>query len=134
MKLTPYVGKTPRWHVGNSLLDTESRMPRPLALTVLCLVGWLAIAVSAGRIATQWEVFSQLPAAHVIGAPLALAIPATSLVGYWVMRRWGLWLILLGTLARVAVGSVGALPLRPADLIWPGVIVLFGLAYFRRLK
>jgi hypothetical protein len=131
---TPYVGKTARWQVSNPLLETEGKMPRPLALTVLCIVGWLAISVAAGRILVQWEVFSELPAAHVIGAPLALAIPAASLLGYWVMRRWGLWLILLGTLARVGAGIVGVLALRPADLIWPGVIVLFGLAYFRRLK
>ncbi|UCF19768.1 MAG: hypothetical protein JSU87_17955 [Gemmatimonadota bacterium] len=112
----------------------EPRVERPLALTVLCLLGWLAVALAAWRIVTQWDVFSRLPSAHVAGAPLALVVTAVSLLGYWKMRRWGLWLISAGLLARILTGFTGTLPLRPLDLMWPVVMVLLGLSYFRRLS
>lgn len=114
--------------------ETEVKFRRPLPLTALCLVGWLGIAVAAWRIAIHWPVIRTLPPAHVVGAPVALAVSAVSLVGYWLMRRWGLGLILLGTLIRVALGLAGTLPVRLVDLLWPGVIVSFGLVYFRRLR
>jgi hypothetical protein len=107
---------------------------RPLPLTLFCMLGWLAIAFAVGRIVSQWEAFSALPPVQVFGAPVALAVAAVALVGYWLMRRWGLWLALIAVLARVVAGLVGTLPLQPADLIWPGVIVVLGLVYFRRLR
>lgn len=109
------------------------RQRRPLSLTLLCLLGWLAIAFAAARIVTGWEAFIELPPAHVAGALAALAVTALALAGYWMMRRWGLWLVVVAALARVVSGLTDVLPLRPADLLWPGVIVLLGLVYYRRL-
>ena len=117
-----------------SCSEAGVKFRRPLPLTVLCLVGWLVIAVAASRIAIHWPVIRTLPPAHVVGAPVAIAVSAVSLIGYWLMRRWGLGLILLGTLIRVAVSLAGTLPVRLVDLLWPGVIVSFGLVYFRRLR
>jgi hypothetical protein len=114
--------------------DIESRAGRPLPLTLLCLLGWLAVVVTGARVIARWDVFGALPWAHAIGATLALAVTAVSLLGYWRMRRWGLWVILAGTLARIAAGLVGALPMRPADFLWPAVAVLFGLIYYGRLR
>jgi hypothetical protein len=114
--------------------ETGLSTGRPLPLTVLCLLGWLAIALAVVRIIARWDAFSTLPSTHLASALLALAIAALALLGYWYLRRWGLWLALLAGIARAAAGLAGVLALRPADLFWPGVIVLFGLVYYRRLR
>ncbi len=107
---------------------------RPLPLTLFCLLGWAGAAFAAARIVAQWETFSALPTSQVIGAPAALAVGALALVGYWLMKRWGFWLAVIATLARILASLAATLPLRPADLIWPAVVVLVGLFYFRRMS
>lgn len=109
----------------------ERRRPPPL--TLLCLSGWLAIAFAGVRILTSWYVFIDLPPAHVVGALAALGVTAVALAGYWMLRRWGLWLMVIAALARIVSALLDAIPLRPVDLVSPGVIILLGLFYYRRL-
>lgn len=112
----------------------DDRKRQPLPIRILCVVGWLGVAIAAARIVAQWRDISALPTAHILGAPLALAVTAIALLGYWWMRRWGVWLMGAGVLARVATGITGTLPLRPSDLAWPAVILIVGLTYYRRLR
>lgn len=113
-------------------MDDPKRRPWPIG--ILCVIGWLGIAVAAARILQHWRALADLPTARVMGAPVALTVSAVALLGYWRMRRWGLYLMLAGVLVRVITGITGTLPLRPLDLLWPGVILLLGLVYYRRLR
>lgn len=114
--------------------DRDAKLRRrPLPLTLLCLLGWVAIVLASAQIVTSWIVFTDLPPEHVVGALAALGVTAVALVGYWMMRRWGLWLMVIAALARIASALMNAIPARPTDLIWPGVVMLLGLVYYRRL-
>lgn len=112
----------------------DSHPRQPWLITILCIIGWLGVLAATVRIVIQWDTLRTLPTIHVVGAPVALAVTAVALLGYWRMRRWGLWLILTGLVARAATGLTGALPIRPADLAWPGLILIVGLIYYRRLR
>jgi hypothetical protein len=107
---------------------------RPLPVAVLCLLGWLLLGLAGWRILARWGVFESLPRIRAIGGPAALLLAAVILWGYWRMRRWALWVAALGLMARVALSISGMLPLRPLDLIWPGLLLFPGLAYYRRLR
>lgn len=106
---------------------------RPWPLTVLCLLGWSLVAVAVVRLAVRWRAFADVGTGVAVGGGVALAVTVIALVGYWRLKRWGLWLVLLGTGLRLAGGAWGAPPLRTTDLLWPAILLLVGFAYYRRL-
>ena len=65
---------------------------------------------------------------------LALAVIVAALVGYWRMRRWGVWLLALAVTARAAASLSTTLPLRPADLAVPVILLAAGLGFVQRLR
>jgi hypothetical protein len=101
---------------------------------LLCLAGWLVLAIATAGVLFHPEALDELPAPLAVAAAFALGGAALALLGYWLMRRWGLWLILIVTLARVVSGLAGTLPLQAADLLWPAVVAVVGLVYYRRLR
>jgi hypothetical protein len=104
---------------------------RPVAITVLCVV------CAIGVLFTVPMVFSE--AARAIGAwyPPCLAfsavIGAACMVGFWLMRRWALYLytamFVINQILLLAIGvwSVSA-------LILPAIVVGIGFAYFSRMR
>lgn len=107
---------------------------RPLLLTGVCLLGWLAILIVALRIATRWDVYQSLPAWRLGATALALGLGAGALLGYWRMRRWGLWLLVVAILGRAVLGAINLAPLGAADLVFPVALLLAGSLYVRRLR
>lgn len=107
---------------------------RPLPLTLVCIIGSLLLLAAAVRISARWDQFQALTAARQAAALGALALIATTFVGYWRMRRWGLWVISVALAGRALVGATGWIPLKLPDLALPACILLAGLAYARRLR
>lgn len=107
---------------------------RPLLVTGVCLLGWLAILLVVARIATRWDVYQTLPGWRLAATALALGLGTAALLGYWSMRRWGLWLLVAAILGRVGIGVAGWATLRATDFAWPAALLLAGLLYVRRLR
>jgi hypothetical protein len=107
---------------------------RPRTLIALCIIGWSAIALAVGSVILRSDLLAALPEAEAVGGTIALAGSAVALLGYWRMRRWGLWLILAVACARVIAGWLDLFPLRLTDLVWPAIIVVVGLYYYRRFS
>ncbi len=119
-------------------MQDESGAPvtarRPAGLTAACIVGWLLLAIAVAGIAARWDVLRGISAGRQAAAlALPVALLAT-LIGYWRLRRWGVWVVLIGLLARLGASVVGSLPIRPADLILPAAILVVGALYWRRLR
>jgi hypothetical protein len=102
-------------------------------LSAFCILGWLATVFVVSGVVLQSGLRASLGATQAAGAGTALAGSAIALVGYWQMRRWGLWLILFVASARIVAGFSGLFPLRLTDLIWPAAIAVVGVFYYRVL-
>ena len=113
---------------------TDDPQRRPLVLTMVCLVGWGTVALGAARIVTRWQAFQELSPLRAAATVLALTVIVAVLVGYWRMRRWGVWLLALTLAARVAASVGTALPLRAVDLVLPVTILALGVVFFKRLR
>lgn len=114
------------------MTNSEPLRSRPLLLTIVCFVGGLALVLGALRIGARWSAFNTLSLGLRLATTAALAAAAATLVGYWRMRRWGLWVIGLVTVARGIAGLAGAAPMHGADFVLPALLGLTGLAYWRR--
>ena len=106
---------------------------RPLAVTVLCVLGAIAAAMTVVLLSFNalWVV---PPSAGQRAVGLAaVAAMAAALYGLWRMKRWSV--LLVGTLlaGRVVYGLAAHLPWNLPALAGPIVILLVGLVYLRRM-
>ena len=104
---------------------------RPLAITVICILGLLgaagAVWILSSGIARQigpWYP-PYLAAASIVGA--------ICLLGFWKMRRWGVILYtalaLINQVVLLAAGRWNMLA-----IILPGIVVAVGFGYFSRMR
>ena len=107
---------------------------RPVAITIVCALGALAVCISAVLFAgDSWWAVPPTPGQRAL-AFTVLAVTATALFGMWRMRRWGVLVIALMLGARVAYGVVGHLAWNLPALAGPTAMLLVGLAYVRRMS
>jgi hypothetical protein len=108
--------------------------PRPLPVTLVCLLGALAAIVVAVRISVDalWAVPPSAGQRAI--AYVAVAFTATVLYGMWIMRRWSVVLIALALTARIVVGLTGHLAWNAAALAGPVLLLAVGIAYWKRMS
>lgn len=106
---------------------------RPRVLAVLCVLGWVGVAVAVAALIFRPNAIAEASPAQLVAGTIALAGSALALAGYWLLKRWGIWLAAAAAVARVVTGGLDLFPLRLTDLVWPAVIVAVGLLYIRRL-
>lgn len=106
---------------------------RPLAITALCILGTLAALYAAVLFLStrMWGVPPTTGERAVALAAIALALAA--LYGMWRMRRWGVVLLATALVARLAYALAAQQPLNVAALAGPGVVLLVGIVYLRRM-
>ena len=112
----------------------EPATARPVAVTVVCVLAMLALAATLLSVVGRWSTFQTLPASRQLVTVVAMAALAATLLAYWRMRRWGVWLLAIALLARVAAGAAGLLPMRMADVVLPLVLLAAGALAFRRMR
>ncbi len=107
---------------------------RPLPLSIVCVLGALAALITALLFSADvlWAVPPTGGQRALVYA--ALAVMVTALYGMWRMRRWGVAIIAVLFLARIAVGLMGHLAWNLPALAGPTAILLVGLAYLRRMS
>jgi hypothetical protein len=106
---------------------------RPLAVTAVCLLGAVAVAVTAVLLLANPLWLVPPTAAQRLGGLAAAAATGAALYGMWRMRRWGVWLLGALFLVRLAVGVAGRMPWSLPALAAPVVLLLVGLAYVRKM-
>jgi hypothetical protein len=113
--------------------STPSEAPagRPIPITILCVVSAIGVVFCIPLI------FSD--AARSIGAwyPPSLAasaiIGAVCTVGFWLMRRWALYLYTaMMVINQIVLLAMGVWMIKA--LILPAIVVGIGFAYFSRLR
>ncbi len=72
---------------------TRARPPRPILITLCCLVGFSGLPVTAYFVIRNWEAILAFNGWSFILAVIIFgSIGLAGLIGYWQMRRWGLYL------------------------------------------
>ena len=108
---------------------------RPLAITVICIIGFLGFGLS---LFTMPALYGTLTATY--GAwygpfwVASLALTLVSLIGYWLMKKWGVFLYIGTFIAGTAVGVLQGIPFTPLGLVVPLLISALGLVYLRRMR
>jgi hypothetical protein len=107
--------------------------PRPLAVTVLCVLGAL-LAVIAALILSVNALWVVPPSAGQRALALgAVAVTATALYGMWRMKRWSVVLAAAMLLGGVVYGLAAQRSWSLPTLAGPAVLLLVGLIYRRQM-
>ena len=108
---------------------------RPILITIICVIGIGAVLLSLPAIPRMATVLRESYGAwYVVVWVISLLITVVSLVGYWLMRRWGVYLYVTTFVAGTALGLAAGLPFTLPSVIVPLAISAIGAAYFRRMK
>jgi hypothetical protein len=106
-------------------------MGRPIPITVLCVLSAL------GAVFVIPMIFSEV--ARSIGAwyppylGLSAVIGAACTVGFWLMRRWALYLYTaMGVINQIVLLMMGVWSIMA--LILPAIVIGIGFAYFSRMR
>jgi len=108
-------------------------MNRPLAVTILCAAGAIAVALTVVLLAFTGLWVVPPSAGQRAAAFGAVAVMATALYGMWRMKRWGVMLVGAVLLVRVIYGLAAHLPWNLPVLAGPVVTLLVGFLYRRRM-
>ena len=106
-------------------------MGRPVAITVICVLSAIGVVLVVPMI------FSEV--ARLIGAwyppylALSAVIGAACTVGFWLMRRWALYLYTAGVVInQIVFVTMGVWNIMA--LIIPAIVVGIGFAYHARMR
>ena len=108
---------------------------RPLAITIICIIGFLGFGLS---LFTMPALYGTLTATY--GAwygpfwVASLALTLVSLIGYWLMKKWGVFLYIGTFIAGSVVGVLQGIPFTALGLAVPLLISVLGLVYLRRMR
>lgn len=106
---------------------------RPLAISAVCVLGALA-ACYTSILVLNTGMWAVPPTASQRAVALgAVAIAVAALYGMWRMRRWGVFLLAAAILARITYTLAASQHLDVFALVGPGVVLIVGLLYVRRM-
>jgi|SRR5437867_4425809 len=120
-----------------SLGGYAPRAARPVAVTVLCVIGFTLVGIIAISLlviamdptgpaqaaASYGELYLPLTAVGAILVGLAM-------VGYWARKRWGVILLAVLTGLNGIVGLVTG-EINPVEFVFPAAAVYVGVTHYR---
>lgn len=107
---------------------------RPLAITIICLIAFLALGVSLFMLPSLYRTLTTTYASWYGPVWLAsLALSVVSLIGYWRMKKWGVFLYILTAVGSTVIGLQQGLPFTWLNLAAPLLVSILGLVYLRRM-
>jgi hypothetical protein len=108
-----------------------AQMGRPIPITILCVVSAIGVVFVIPMI------FSDV--ARLVGAwyppclALSAVVGAACTVGFWLMRRWALYLYTaMGVINQIVLLAMGVWSITA--LILPAIVIAIGFAYHSRMR
>src|SRR5262245_41548280 len=110
---------------------TEGAPKRPIAITIICVIGFIGSAFAIPLI------FTDLAASVGAWYPPFLAASAgvgfASMGGMWMMRKWGVYLYAaLTALAQVVMAVMGVWTV--GSVVIPGAVIAIGFANLAKMR
>jgi len=108
--------------------------PRPLPVTLVCLLGGLAAVVTAVLFSVDALWVVPPGAGQRALAFASIAVTVAALYGMWTMRRWGVVVVAVLFAARIVYGLASHDAWNATALAGPALLLLVGLAYVKRMR
>lgn len=108
---------------------------RPLAITLFCIVGIAIIVSSLTVVSIISELFTEKVGAWY--APFLIVshlITLVCLIGYWMMKRWGVYLYTAIFVVGTGVSLFFGIPVPIPGFIVPILVIALGFAYIKRMN
>lgn len=106
---------------------------RPIAITVICVIGFLGLIPSFLRIFSP--ITSSIGAWYPWYPPyLALAsiVRLVSLIGMWLMKKWGVYAYTFTSLTQIVLLAKGLL--SPPVLLIPFIVIVIGFSNLKKMS
>ena len=104
---------------------------RPVIITVICILGCLGLLFIIPIIFSGYA--SQIAPWYPAFLGFSVILGIISLIGFWMMRVWGLYLYCLNfVIGEIVLAVTGLWTI--GSLIWPLVIVIIGFSYRGRMR
>lgn len=107
---------------------------RPTVITVVCVIGFAAFAVNVFYVSSLYPLMTATYGDWY--GPvwvISLGLTVTALIGYWMMKRWGVFLYAGGFLVGTIVGLVSGIPFTLIGVLVPTGISLVGFVNFKKM-
>lgn len=115
----------------NTISETRER---PTIITIFCIVAFIAFALSLLSLPTMLGAFSEAYGAWYVPTWLAsLVLTCISIIGYWQMRKWGVYLYTTVFVLGIGVGLISGLPFTIVGTVVPMLIIAIGFYYQKRM-
>jgi hypothetical protein len=121
--------------MGETINKTPA-VKRPAAVTIICILGFLGALMMLLTLLNPSARTQTIQETGLIIIPFLMSIFilwVAGLIGYWNMKRWGLYLY--SVMAIISMGGGFLLNLKTGLLsyIMPIIVIGIGLIYFRRM-
>ncbi len=112
-------------------MNDTATTQRPVAITVICILGFIGAALSIPLIfsSAASNIASWYPAFLGLSAVVGLIC----MIGMWKMKKWGVFLYTAMVVA-VQVVLFAAHMWTPFSLLFPAIIIAIGFAYLSRMS
>ena len=108
---------------------------RPVPITIICIIGIAIVLLSLPSFPRMARILKEVYGdLYVLFWVTSLFITVTSLIGYWLMRRWGVYLYAATFVIGTAYGLVAGIPFTLGGVLVPIGISAIGIAYIRRMR
>ena len=116
--------------------DASKIVKRPLIITIICIVlfisylfGFFSLLIPDARNAVTQQYGASVIAFTVLSGIVGLV----AIIGYWKMRKWGVYLYCASIVINIMGGLVLKFQTSLYAYLMAAVIIGIGLAYFRRM-
>jgi hypothetical protein len=110
---------------------STAQMGRPIPITILCVLSAIGVLFVIPMLFSQaaWSIGAWYPPCLALSA----IIGAVCTVGFWLMRRWALYLYTaMFVVNQILLLTMGVWSI--SALILPAIVVGVGFAYFSRMR
>ena len=119
--------------------ETKSKTPtvkRPVIITIICILGFLGALMMLLTLLNPSARTQMIQETGVIIIPFLMSIFifwVAGLIGYWKMKRWGLYLYTVMAIISIGGGFLLNLKTGLFSYIMPIIVIGIGLIYFDRM-
>jgi hypothetical protein len=119
--------------------ETKNKTPaviRPAAITIICILGFLGALMMLLTLLNPSARTEMIQETGLIIIPFLMSIFifwVAGLIGYWKMKRWGLYLYTVMAVISIGAGFLFNLQTGTISYLMPIIVIGIGLIYFKRM-
>ena len=118
-------------------LETQTAQKVPWIFKVFYVIGIVAaVVLITGSLVGYSELTAKYGVVYIVVLMVSAVAQIAALVGYFLMRRWGVYLYVSAAIVSFATNVLSGKPIfdNPTGIIFPLFIIFIGIAYLKRMR